>query len=148
MSLRRSCRGRKAASAVEFAFVASVLFLFLFGVVEYIRLVMAIQLMNNAAREGARTAIVSQSTMTTTQIQGVVTNYLVGQSSLLQNLQIQVYQIDPTTGNNVGSWTSASFGQPIAVQVNGTFLPFLPSFLHMSSTMPLQARVVMYSEAD
>jgi Flp pilus assembly protein TadG len=133
---------------VEFAFVASLLFLFLFGVVEYVRLAMVLQLMNNAAREGARAAVVNQSTMSTAQIQNVVTNYLAGQGSQLNSLNIQVYWVDPSTGNNLGSWTSAGFGQAIAVQVNGNFTPLLPTFLHMGTNMPLQARAVMYSEAD
>lgn len=132
---------------VEFAFVAIVFFLLLFGVVEYGRFVMMLQLMNDAAREGARSAVVGQSTMTTAQIQGVVKSYLAGQDVQVQGLNIQVYQIDPVTGNNLGTWSSAGFGQAIAVQVNGTYKPMLPSFLHMTS-VPLQARAVMYSEAD
>jgi Flp pilus assembly protein TadG len=139
---------RKATTVVEFACVASLLFLFLFGVVEYVRLTMVLQLMNNAAREGARAAVVNQSTLTTAQIQNVVTNYLAGESSQLNSLNVQVYWIDPSTGTNLGSWTSAGFGQAIAVQVNGNFTPLLPTFLHMGTSMSLQARAVMYSEAD
>jgi Flp pilus assembly protein TadG len=132
---------------VEFAFVAILFFLFLFGVVEYGRFVMLLQVINDATREGARAAIVGQSTMTTAQIQGVVESYLSGQDVQVQGLNIQVYQIDPVTGNNLGAWSNAGFGQAIAVQVNGTYNPMLPSFLNMSS-VPIQARAVMYSEAD
>lgn len=139
---------RRGTTVVEFAFIAIVFFMFLFGVVEYVRLTMMVQLLNNAAREGARTAVVSQSTMTTAQIQSVVTNALAGQSSQLQSITVQVYQINPATMANVGSWNNTTFGQAIAVQVNATYAPMLPSLLRMGSTMPLQAQAVMYSEGD
>ena len=148
MTHTQAGRRRTATTTVEFAFISIVLFMFLFGVLEYGRLIMTLQLMNNAAREGARAAVVGQSTMTTAQVQTVVTNFLAGQSAQLSGLNIQVYQIDPSTGNNLGPWNSAGFGQAIAVQVNGTYSPILPSFLLMGSSMPLQALSVMYSEAD
>jgi Flp pilus assembly protein TadG len=122
--------------------------MFLFGIVEYCRFIMVLQLVNNAAREGARAAVVNQSTMTTTQLQGVVMSYLAGQDVQLQSLSIQAYQVDPATGNNLGSWTSAGFGQAIAVQVQGTYKPLLPSFLFMPSGVTVQGTAIMYSEAD
>lgn len=147
MSVRLRER-RTAAALIEFAFIAIVFFMFLFGVVEYGRLVMMIQLLNNAAREGARAAVVGQSSLTTAQVQNLVTNYLAGQNGQLQSMSIQVYQIDPSTGNNLGVWTSASFGQAIAVEIDCTYSPMLPSFLLMGNTFPLRSRAVMYSEAD
>jgi Flp pilus assembly protein TadG len=143
MSRLRARRRRKGTTMVEFVVIAIVFFLFLFGVLEYGRFVMVVQLMNNAAREGARAAVVGQSTMTTAQVQSLVTGYLEGQNVQLQNLNIQVYEIDPATGNNIGSWSNASFGQAIAVQVNGTYDPLLPSFLFMGNSLSLQARSVM-----
>ena len=137
-----------ATTMIEFAFVSIVFFMFLFGVVEYGRFAMVIQLMNNAAREGARSAVVGQTTLTTAQVQSIVTNYLAGQSVQLKNLNIQVYQIDPATGNNLGAWSSAGFGQAIAVEIDGTYNPMLPSFLFIGNSFPLRGRAVMYSEAD
>jgi Flp pilus assembly protein TadG len=133
---------------VEFAFIAIVLFMFLFGIVEYGRFIMMLQLVNNAAREGARAAIVNQSTMSDIQLQGVVMNYLAEQDVQLQNLSVKAYQIDPATGNNLGSWSSAGFGQALAVQVQGNYKPLLPSFLFMKSGVSVQGTAVMYSEAD
>lgn len=126
---------RSGIAAVEFAVTLPLLLLLLAGV------------WNDAAREGARSAVVRQSTMTTAQIQGVVQSYPSGQDVQVQGLNIQVYQVDPVTGNNLGAWSNAGFGQAIAVQLNGTYNPMLPSLLHMNS-VPLQARAVMYSEAD
>jgi len=145
MASSRGGTRRPGAATIELAFVAVVLFLFLFGVIEYGRFVMVVQLANNAAREGARAAVTGQSTLTTAQIQGVVNNYLAGQ---LPGYTTQVYQIDPSTGNNLGAWTSAGFGQAIAVQVNADYTPMLPSFLHLQASFPLQALAIEYSEAN
>ncbi len=148
MSKRPSPLRRKATTIVEFAFIAVVFFMFIFGVIEYGRFIMTLQVMNNAAREGARAAVVGQSSMTTAQIDAIVTNYLAGQTTQISGMSIQVFQIDPSTGNNIGSWNSAGFGEAIAVQINGTYSPALPNFLQMAGSMPVQVRAVMYSEAD
>ena len=57
------------------------------------------QLVINAAREGCRYAVVSTSTATTAQVQTYVTNYLCGQQ--INNLVINVYEANPTTGANL-----------------------------------------------
>ena len=49
-------RDRRAATAVEFALVAPILFMLFFAMVEMGRSVMVHQLLVNAAREGARSA--------------------------------------------------------------------------------------------
>ncbi len=55
-------RKRRGASAVEFAVVAPVIFLLIFGMIEFGRLVMVQQILTNAAREGARRAILQDAT--------------------------------------------------------------------------------------
>jgi hypothetical protein len=57
MSRRRRDRGRAQALA-EFALVAPIFFLMLFGIIDFGRYVYYVQVLNNAAREGARYAIV------------------------------------------------------------------------------------------
>ncbi len=58
-NLCRSCRrNRRGAAAVEFAIVAPVFFLLVFGMIEYGRMVMVQQVITNASREedaGGRT---------------------------------------------------------------------------------------------
>jgi len=49
---------RRAQALVEFALIAPIFFLLLFAIVEFGRAVYYIQVLNNAAREGARYAIV------------------------------------------------------------------------------------------
>ena len=52
---RRSLEG---AAAVEFALIASILFMVLFGIIEFGRLFSELEVLNSAAREGARAAAV------------------------------------------------------------------------------------------
>lgn len=52
---RRSERG---AAAVEFAIIASFLFVVLFGIIEFGRMFSELEVLNSAAREGARAAAV------------------------------------------------------------------------------------------
>ncbi len=59
---RRPARGRSAGQAlVEFALVAPIFFLLLFSIIEFGRYVYTVQILNEAAREGARYAIVHGS---------------------------------------------------------------------------------------
>jgi hypothetical protein len=57
MNRRRQRRTRGQALA-EFALVAPIFFLMLFGIIDFGRYVYYVQVLNNAAREGARYAIV------------------------------------------------------------------------------------------
>ena len=52
---------RRGAAVVEFAVVAPVLFLVIFGIIEFGRAMMVSHLVNNAARAGARKAILESS---------------------------------------------------------------------------------------
>ena len=123
-------RSRRGSVVVETAIVLSVLLTGLLGIFEYGRLVMIRQLMNNAAREGARMAIVSttsQPTTATQQITDTVNTCLAGQA--IQNVVIQIYQADPTTGANLGPWNLTPYGGSIAVQIDGDFVPVIPTSL-------------------
>jgi Flp pilus assembly protein TadG len=51
-------RNETGAAAVEFALVASILFLFVFGIIEFGRIFSELEVLNSAAREGARAAAV------------------------------------------------------------------------------------------
>ena len=50
-------RKRRGAAVVEFAIVAPLFFLLIFGMIEYGRMVMVQQVITNASREGARRAV-------------------------------------------------------------------------------------------
>jgi Flp pilus assembly protein TadG len=151
-------------SVVEVALVITVCFMFLFGILEYGRFLMTQQVLDNAAREGARYAVVNTDSATTADVQSAVYQKMAGQDAQLANFNsatnIQVFKADPATlnpldanNNVVANWTSApftnaQFGQGIAVRITGTYTPLLPSFLFMGQSISLNATCLMYSEAN
>jgi Flp pilus assembly protein TadG len=138
---------RPGGTAAEAAIVIALLVTILMGVCEYGRIIMVKQLADNAARQGARLAVVStnsSSGVTTSQIQSYVTGLLAGQT--VNNLNIQVYQADPTTGANLGAWNTAAFGADIAVQVDLDYVPAVS--LVIPNTIHLTSKSVMRSEAN
>jgi Flp pilus assembly protein TadG len=57
--LARGCRNERGAAAVELALVMPILILLLFGIIEFARVWNVRQTMTDAAREGARVAVVN-----------------------------------------------------------------------------------------
>jgi Flp pilus assembly protein TadG len=172
MRLARVRQRRPGLTIVESTFVLSICLLFLFGIFEYGRYMMLLQVMTNAAREGARFAAVTTNDANanpTLDVQTYTLQSLAGQDGQLtgtngasfdSTTQIQVYRCDPTTfvpvdasGNAVSDWTqapytNAGFGQTIAVTIRGNFTPALPNFLLMGTSIPIQTTAIMYSEAN
>jgi Flp pilus assembly protein TadG len=126
--------------------VIGIALIFLFGIFEYGRYVMFRQLVENAARAGARQAIANTGATTTADVQATVTSNLAGQQLTAQS--IAVYKADPYTGANLGAWNATRWGEAIAVEVTGTFKPMLPTLGIMPSTVPVKAKVIMRSEAN
>ena len=124
----------------------NVCLVFLLGLYDFGRVIMMRQVVNNAAREGCRYAVVSTTTATTSQVQSYVTNYLCGQQ--IKSLAINVYQADPTTGANLGAWTNAGLSNSIGVQITGTISTMTPTFSRLASSVPVQATCIMSSEAN
>ena len=62
--VRRKTGNRRGAAAVEMAIVAPVLFLLLFGIIEFGRVMLAMNVMINSSREAARLAIIDGATET------------------------------------------------------------------------------------
>jgi len=135
---------RRGAAMVETAIVLSAFVVLTFGIFEYGRILMIRQLLQNAAREGGRQAMVGTSSKSTATIQTVVTNFLVGAPAT--NVNIQVYATD-SNGNNAGAWTGATFGNGIAVQVNADVQALLPTLGLLSNTLHLQVKSIVSSEA-
>ena len=143
---RRKPAGRRGVTIVETALVLNVCLMFLLGLFDFSRVIMVQQLVINAAREGCRYAVVSTSTATTSQVQTYVTNYLCGQQ--INNLVINVYEADPTTGANIGAWTNAGLSNSIGVQITGTINTVTPTFSMLPSSLPVQATCIMASEGN
>ena len=125
---------RPGAAVVEFAVVAPVFFLFVFGMIEFGRMVMVQQIMTNAAREGARLAILPGST--TSQVKAAVNNYLAAGAIS-----------GATTSVNPDPPTSASYGSAVTVTVSVPFksVSWTPAPFFLGSTT-LQAQCVMRTE--
>src|SRR5437868_15213382 len=101
MRLRPLTSARWGATAVETAAVVTVFLLFLFGILEYCRLVYVQQVVINAAREGARYAIVNTTdTNLVADTQSKVQGYMGGLDKTLQSYQCQVYAAD-ASGKNI-----------------------------------------------
>ena len=73
MPFRRlsTLRNESGAAAVEFALIASILFLFIFGIIEFGRIFSELEVLTSAAREGARAAAVRG---TADDVEAAVTN--------------------------------------------------------------------------
>ena len=104
--LCRSCRrNRRGAAAVEFAVVSPVLFLLIFGMIEYGRMVMVQQVITNAAREGARKGVLDGTT--NSDVTTVVSNYLTSAS-----ISGATTTVTPTNPSN------ATYGGTVTVTVS------------------------------
>jgi Flp pilus assembly protein TadG len=132
-----------------------------FAIYDYGRYFLLSELVNNAAREGARQAVATTNTQNTAAIQATVIQYLANQNSLqgLTNSSgkafsasdVVVLQVNPATGQATtpdSNWYDAAFGSSIMVQVNAQFTPLFPSFGFMPSTVKIQGTSVMSSEAN
>jgi Flp pilus assembly protein TadG len=149
-----SGRRRRGATAVEAALVLPVFLLFLFGILEYGRYLMFLQILTNAAREGAHYALAHTDPITiagttsgnaNSDVTNVVNKALGGQSLSGQN--VQIYASD-SLGNNLGSWTNGQAGQSVCVRITGNYPTMLPKLLHMATSIPVVAQAVMRSEGN
>jgi len=124
---------RHGAAAVEFAFVASLLILLVFGMIEFGRMLMVQEILVNAAREGARKAVLPGAT--DAQTQTTVDDYLKN-----SGITTQTRSVSPSTD-------SASGGTAITVTVSVAYkdVSWLPKMQFLSSTN-LSASVVMRKE--
>jgi Flp pilus assembly protein TadG len=145
---------RRGASAIEAALVLPVVVLFLFGILEYGRYLMFLQVFTNAAREGVHYALAHTDPITiagttsgnaTSDVTNAVNNALAGQQLTGQN--VQVYASD-SLGNNLGTWTSGQAGQSVCVRITGNYPVILPRLLHLANSIPVVAQAVMRSEGN
>lgn len=103
-AFRRGRRRRLGATITEFAIIAPIFFLFVLSSFEFGRAIMVQQILTNAAREGARQAIVENAD--STDVVNSVTSYLSG--TTVPGVTVT---IDPTSLQTVG------FGDEVTVTV-------------------------------
>ena len=139
--LERPCRifrrNRRAAAAVEFAVVAPVFLLLVFGMIEYGRMVMVYQVITNASREGARTAVLDGAT--STSVTTAVNNYLT--AGAVSGATVTVSPNPPS---------GAHYGDPVTVTVSIPFsqVSWLPSPMYLGSKTLSSATVMRRESSD
>lgn len=141
---RRGLR-RWGATAVETALVMIPLTVVVFGIFEYGRLLMAWNLLNNAAREGCRYALVNNTRSSiNTEVTNVVTTFMAGQDSCFSNLNVTL------SGTHQGAATAINnlvAGDMITVTVSGQykFMNIIP-LVQLPTTLSLSSSVLMLCE--
>ena len=120
---------------MEFAVVAPLFVLFVFGMIEYGRMVMVQQVITNASREGARRAVLDGATAD--DVTQVVNDYLAS-----ANITGATVTIDPPNPSD------AAFGEPVTVTVSIGFdqVSWLPAPMYLGGR-ELTATTVMRREA-
>lgn len=149
---------RNGAAAIEFAFLFPLVFAIFFAFVEHGRYMMVKDIVQNAAREGARYAAVTTNDLTIDDddIKAWVLRWMVGQEAHLTNYECNVYKTDATgtipvdkKGNVLpGTWKSLQYSQLIAVQIKGTHTVWLPILTMLPPTMDLDVKAISSAEAN
>jgi hypothetical protein len=169
---------RSGATTVEFAFIAIVLFMLLFGIYEYGRYLFIYHITNNAAHDAARFAAVhtggptmqdDPDTITEESIRqvfnnGVVTGHpkiygrgMFGLQHNIKDIQVYVFAVpeadlyaSPPNLSPTGkpAWTTAKFHQKIAVRVEGTYEPVTTSLIGLGSSFPFTVTILMSCEGN
>jgi Flp pilus assembly protein TadG len=107
----RSCRkNRRGAAVVEFAIVAPIFFLLIFGMIEFGRVVMVQQLLTNASREGARLGVLNDST--STQVKDKVVSYLAGTKITIAASNVNVVYAADSSGGGGGESVTVTVSVP------------------------------------
>ena len=153
---RAFCR-RRGATVVETAVVLLVAITLTLAIYDYARYFMLSQLVNNAAREGARQAVANTNSQDTAMIQNTVVQYMANQNytdsggGSFAASDVIVMQINPATGAAAtpdSTWYNAAFGSSVMVRVNAKFTSLFPNFGFLPTTVTLQGTAVMTSEAN
>lgn len=148
MLIRKLHAGRRrGAVVVETAVIIGLVLMFVLGVFEYSRLLMDWNLLNNAAREGCRYALVNNtvpSTTINTNVNNIVNTYMAGENKNFSSFTATV------SGMHLGVSTpvnSLQPGDPITVTVSGTykFMNIVP-FIKMPSSFKISSAVTMLCE--
>ena len=145
-----------APATVEAALVLPVVITFLFGILEYGRYVMMLQMLTNAAREGARYAVTHTNPITIAGVDlrqrherrderrqqgaGRHSSSAARTSRFTRRISL---------GNNLGTWTNTQVGQSICVRITGNYPVILGKMLFLPSTRFRSSRsAVMRSESN
>ena len=136
-SVRKTQKKRLGASVVEFAIVAPLFFLLVFGMVEFGRMVMIQQVLTNGSREGARKAVLDGAT--SSDVKSSVVTYMTNGGVTIATSNVAINPSDPAT---------ATAGSPVTVTVSVPFsqVSWLPSPMFLGGRQ-MTASTVMRREA-
>jgi Flp pilus assembly protein TadG len=135
--LCRPCRSkRRGVAAVEFAVIAPLFFLLVFGMIEFGRAVMVQQIITNASREGARYAVLDGST--DTDVRTKVVDYMQRAAITITPDRVAVTRTEPVV-SDPGSAT-------VTVSIPFSQVTWLPAPWFIPSGQPLSASTVMRRE--
>lgn len=145
-SLRRSSAGQSIA---EFALVVPILLLLVFGIVEFGLIVKSWQVVTDAAREGARVAVVGNTpgvVADSTDAINTVRNALNRGGLTGSSATVSI----AATGTTGGAWTGAQRGDTARVTINypHSMIMFGPLISSMTgySTIPIRTSITMRKE--
>jgi Flp pilus assembly protein TadG len=114
VSLCRKRRTERGAAAVEFALVVPLLFLLVFGMIDFGWAINRYTVLNNATREGVRMASLGAAS---TEITTTVKSALNGTGIDATNVTVVVKCLKPT-GAQCGSWADQASGGTAIITVN------------------------------
>ena len=147
--IRAKSRRRYGLALVESSVGLIILLFVIFGIIEFGQLIMARQLMHNAARSAARAAATGRQPSTYPDGTATPSPGGVVDSTFLNNWIAKALAPSPVTGinpqyyganangtPNTGiAWTSTTFGQGFYIQLQATYIPlFSGNRLYADST--------------
>lgn len=148
-SLKSLAKHQQGTSMVEFAFVAPVFFLLLFGIIEFSVILFDKATITNASREGARAGIVFRPAPRAvgdedTEIQNIVNNYASSYLLSLGGASSITTTVNRSDNNGNGIF---DVGDELTVDVTYPYSYLaLPGFVASLSDFTLGATTVMLAE--
>jgi len=120
---RKTSVKRKGAAAVEMAIVLPIFFIMVFGIIEFGRGMMALQIITNSAREGARACAVNP--MTRSEVEAVCVDY--AEACGITGISVTISP-DPTL---------VIRGEPVEVKVDVDYtdIAWLPPFWNKNTVL-------------
>lgn len=112
--LRRKHKGERGAAAVEFALVVPVLFLLVFGMIDFGWAINRYTVLNNATREGVRLASLGA---TSSEITASVTDALTGTGIDPATVDVDISCLTPAS-TACGSWANQAAGGTAIITVS------------------------------
>jgi TadE-like protein len=145
LGLRWGCRGERGTAVVEFALVAPILFLLVFGIIDFARMMNYYNVMTQLAAQGARAAAVNRNPDGTaitgpSSIQQMIIDKYTGPSEVKNDSSYHVCILDPVP---------AKSGDPVTVKTefDFDFIPFIRVASGLTGKLHLTASSTLRAEA-